>query len=192
MTDDDNRRDGLTAIPLAARAEWREKVVTTDPPRYIPHSEWELDIFLSADAPMRAAVVLISAGHIQWGLEPHVPASELKVRARFAPYSWKTSDEVQVGIGWQRLAVTDPDLKQDPRQVVEIIVPPRAATGSVVPVAALATHALQLSVFPVAERDTEPRRMDRWRVRPSLAHALPGELRELSSGHQTGTGPLPA
>ena len=58
--------------------------------------------------------------------------------------------------------------------------------GEVVRIASVPAHAIKLLVFPVAAADTETRRHDRWRVRPSLADALPAELSGLASGHQTG------
>jgi hypothetical protein len=189
MAEDDNRASGLTEVPIHASAEWREKVVTTDPPRYVPHSEWSIDVGLAAAAPVRLAVVVQGPGFLRWGLRPEEPSSALNLRASFFPHDWSASDDVQINLSWQRVTVTDPDLKADPRPFVGVTLPSEAFTGDLTPIAIVEKHGLELSWIAFAEGDTERRRHDRWRVRPDLTAALPEPLRGLTSGHQTGAEP---
>lgn len=49
---------GLARIPLTVESEWVSKTVTTDPPRYTPHTEWTLAIHLRADEPIRVVALL--------------------------------------------------------------------------------------------------------------------------------------
>ena len=48
----------LTELPLGVFSAWKSKVVTTNPPKYIPHDEWRLEVRLKARSRLRAAIVL--------------------------------------------------------------------------------------------------------------------------------------
>lgn len=43
----------LTRLSVNFSAEWQSKTVTTGPPKWIPHEEWRLVVFLHAPAPIR-------------------------------------------------------------------------------------------------------------------------------------------
>jgi hypothetical protein len=161
--------------------------VTTDPPRYVPHLEWTLAFTVAAEQPLRLAVMLEAPSEVAWGLVAHTPSTSPKVEAKFFPYDWSKSDDVQVNFEWQRLRVSDPELKDDPRRVVTAIAPTEAETGSRIPVATLPAHDLTLALIALADRDTERRREGRWRLRPALADALEPLGSLLASGHQNGT-----
>lgn len=178
--------DELTHVPLEVSADWLPKTVTTEPPRYIPHTEWKLALKLKAARPVRAAVFLTRGRETAWGLRPHEAATEIELSASFFPYDWASSDEVQVNFEWKLAAVTDPALKSDPRDVVKVTVPTTSETGEVFQVAELPGHAITLAALAIVDRDTETRRLDRWRITPELATNLPEHLVPLTSGRQSG------
>lgn len=128
---------------------------------------------------------------IQWGLRPDGPSSSVAVSLDFFPFDWATSDDVQLNFGWQRVGVTDADLKEDPPAATELILPKHGTTGQVIPVAALRKHDIQMALFPLAQEDVESRRQDRWRLRPGLVESLPPGLAPLASGPQNGSSPQP-
>ncbi len=177
----------VTRIPLTIESAWQSKTVTTDPPRLTPHLEWDLAITLTADEPLRLAVIIEAPQRIDWGLVHSTPATTVKATATFAPHDWSNSESVQVRFEWQRVNVTDSLLKNDPRQAVTVVAPPTAETASRIPVATMLSHALTLALVPLAERDTEHRHEGRWRLKPALADAVEWNGAVLASGHQAGT-----
>jgi hypothetical protein len=116
----------LTRLPLAVSTEWLSKTVTTDPPRLTPHEEWRLAIRLAASVEFRVAVVLYSPAKGRWGLRPEHPASDAEIMLHFFPHSWSSSDLVQINWGWQRITVTDPEMKLDPRAYATLLEPESA------------------------------------------------------------------
>jgi hypothetical protein len=179
----------LTRIPVTIDSDWQSKTVTTNPPIYTPHLEWALTFALSAVQPLRLAVIVEAHSGTAWGLVSHAPSTTTLATAKFFPYDWAKSDDVQVNFEFQRVRVADPRLKEDPRQAVSVIAPDRAETGSRIPVAALPSQGLTLAVIALAERDTERRREGRWRLKPALAEAVERHGAVLASGHQHGTAP---
>lgn len=176
--------------PLMLSSEWVAKTVTTDAPRYTPYTEWELVFTLEASVPLRAAVFLSQRGETGWGLLQAEPATVLVLRAGFSPFDWARSEDVQVSFEWQRINVTDRDLKLNPRDVVQVTAPAQARTAELVKVAELPSHGITMEAAAFAETDTERRRHDRWRVRPTLTERLPERLRPLGGGQQSGSVPL--
>lgn len=177
---------GLNRIPITVDSEWISKIVTTDPPRYTPHTEWTLVIRVHADVPIRVVALLAEPDETAWGLQPDGPAQELELRALFTPHDWAKSDDVHISFGYQRLVVTDPAVKLDPRRVVKVESGSSAQTGRVTIVASVPAHAISLAVFALTLEDTQARRLHRWRVKPALAAHLPEQLVPLTSGHQSG------
>jgi len=187
-----NRRYGqnvleTTRIPLTIDSQWQSKTVTTDPPTYVPHLEWVLGFTITAAEALRLAVVVESRTDVAWGLVSRDPSASPRVEVKFLPYAWTKSDDVQVNFEWQRVTVTDPQLKDDPRRVVAVVAPARAETASRIPVATLPSHGLTLAMILLAARDTEHRRQGRWRLKPELAEAIEPYGPVLASGHQAGT-----
>jgi hypothetical protein len=178
--------DGLSRVPLDLSVEWLPKTVTTEPPKYIAHTEWTLALRVMAATPVRAAVFLTRGPDTEWGLRPDEAATEIVLPASFFPHDWSSSDEVQVNFGWRMATVTDPALKSDPREVVKVTAPTTAETGEVFQVAELPPHAITLAAIAIVDRDIERRRLDRWRIKPELASKLPEQLAPLTSGHQSG------
>ncbi len=176
----------LTRIPIRLAAPWRSKTVTTDPPRLTPHLEWGLTLSISADIPVRVAAFLEAPGETQWALSDVDASTEMELRADFFPFSWTQSDEVQVTFGFRRFAITDLALKNDPRMVVDVVVPPIAMTAEAFAVARIPAHAITLTAIVIAEVDTQRRRHGRWRIDPRHADELPVRLVPLTSGYQTG------
>jgi hypothetical protein len=176
----------LTRLPLAVSTDWLSKTVTNNPPRLTPHTEWRLAIRLAASVEFRFAVVLYSPAKMRWGLRPEPPARDAEVMLHFFPHSWSSSDLVQINWGWQRVTVTDPEMKRDPRAYATVLSPEDAVTGKIVSVCAVERHGLTAAVLALAREDTEARRSDRWRVRPERVSHLPQSLVAMSSGRQSG------
>lgn len=177
---------GLTQVEVAIESGWSSKIVTTDPPRYTPHTEWWLAIRLRAAARVRVVALLVDRDETAWGLQPGGAKQEAELRASFFPYDWNNSNDVLINFGYQRAAVTDPNLKSDPRNVVTVEQTLRGQTGTVINIAELPAHAISLAMFVVAEEDVEVRRLHRWRIKPRVGEHLPKHLLPLTSGHQTG------
>ena len=178
--------DAVTRVPLSASAEWQDKRVTTDPPRYIPHLEWMLLVRLAAPMPLRVVVLLNCSNETQWGLLDAEPSRDIAFTTKFFPDDWTASDDVQVNVGGPRLNVTDARLKADPRQAVNITLPSAPVTGDEFSVAELPDHGIEVRAVSFAAQDTEHRRLHRWRVKPTLASVLPPRLAQLTSGRQSG------
>jgi hypothetical protein len=176
----------LTHLPVQLSVEWRSKTVTTDPPRYTPHTERGFALTLAGSAPMQVAVFLRHGQDMAWGLRPGSAATEVELRADFFPYDWARSDDVQVNFGWQRIEVTDPALKSDPRERVLVLAPPAVETGEIFAVAEIPAHGIVLEALAIVEVDTERRRQDRWRIKPEFSTSLPAQLVPLTSGSQSG------
>ena len=176
-----------TRIPLDIESAWQSKRVTTNPPIYTAHLEWALAFTITAAEPLRLAVLVEAPSEIAWGLVARDASTNAQAEAKVFPYAWSDSDDVQVNFEWQRASVTDPQLKEDPRQVVRVIAPRQAETASRIPVATLPAHDLTLAVMALAERDTEPRREGQWRLKPALAEAIEWHGAVFASGHQSGT-----
>jgi hypothetical protein len=177
----------LMRMPVAVSVEWRSKRVTTDPPRYAEHLEWEAAIALRAPGPMRVAALLTHGNETHWGLQSDEPAAELELSAKFFPWRWRTSEAVQVSFEGRRTRVTDAALKQDARAVALVTAPASARTGEITSVLQLPAHAITLSFIAFAEGDTETRRLHRWRVKPAVMAQLAERLAPLASGYQSGT-----
>jgi hypothetical protein len=178
--------DELERLRLGLSAEWSSKTVTTDPPRYVPHEVWSLTVQVAAESSFRVAHILRCEQRLSWGLSRRLPATRFTLGVRFSPHAWKTSDGVQINFGGRRVTVTDPVLKEDPRGSVAVTLPETAETGGLIPVCEVPEHGISVVVLGIAERDTEERRNERWRVRPRLASRLPAGLEPLASGYQSG------
>lgn len=176
----------LTRVPLDLMSEWTSKIVTTNPPRYVPHPEWSLRLRVVAPTPVRSVVLFRLDREVVWGLVAAEPSPVSELRVDFRPHDWASSDAVHVLFEWQRVVVTHAALKVDPRSGVNVLVPATARTGDVIPVADLSAHALDLAMLVVAEPDTERRRMGRWRIKRRFAAGLPEDLIDLTNGEQTG------
>ena len=174
-------------IPVGVAVAWHSKAVTTDPPRLAEHLEWQAVFTLSSPAPIRAVALMERGGELQWGLRPEEPALELELCARFFPWRWRTSDAVQIGFEGRRTRVTDRALKQDARDVAEIVAPASTQTRELARVMRLPAHEIALAFLAFADEDTETTRLGRWRVRPAVADELPERLAPLASGYQSGT-----
>ena len=176
----------LTHLPLRVSVEWLSKTVTTDPPRYTPHTEWALALTLAAPTPIQVAVFLRHGRDTAWGLRPGPASAEVELRGDFFPLDWTRADDVQVNFGWQRITVTDSELKSDPRERVVVTAPAAVETGEVFAVAEVPAHGIILEALPIVEVDTEHRRQDRWRIKPEFSASLPEQLLPLTSGRQSG------
>lgn len=176
----------LQRVALELSAEWRHREYTTDPPRYVPHLEWDLWIRVMSAVPVRCAAVLRRQEDLLWALVGWEPQSDLELRMRFAPHAWSSSDAVHVGFEGPEVLVTDSALKADPRSSVELGLPATARTGEFIAVANVPAHGLEFGMIAFAESDTEKRRMNRWRVKPAFLDDLPPGLAGLASGHRHG------
>jgi hypothetical protein len=175
------------SIPVAVSSAWRSTAVTTDPPRAAEHLVWQALFTLTAAEPIRVAAFLEHGGELHWALRPEEPARELELCARFSPWRFRTSEAVAINFEGRQIRVTDAVLKQDARDVAEIVAPTGAQTREITPVLRLPGHGVALAFLAFAEEDTETTRLGRWRLRPAVAAGLAERLAPLASGYQTGT-----
>jgi hypothetical protein len=199
MTDDDNqppvRLAGLATLPVRGASRWVSKIVTTNPPKYIPHEEYSLVFAFECSVPVLPVPILMdgptglfvkswrSAAKCEWELH-----------LAFMPYDWTTSDAIQIclvagNIGGPRTQVEDPEFKKDPRRfVVPKIAEGRSvSTGCVLNLATITVgRGIAAKVIFVAKSDTD-RRRGRWHLKQEFFPTLPQDLQFLASGDTTGT-----
>ena len=154
---------------------WVPKIVTTDPPRLVAHTEWRLEYRVVAATLIRAIHLRQCGSTLSWTIPHGEGRQELAFETTFGPRDLgdAVADERTPPI--------------DPREVVEVVAPGAATTGVVVPLAAIPAAETTISAFVLDEIDVEVRREDRWRVSPALREALPDHLKELTSGRRRGT-----
>jgi hypothetical protein len=180
----------LHVRPVRMATVWVPKIVTTDPPRLVPHTEWRLDLKIVSAILIRTAVVFQRGRDVAWGLPSDQARQEAGLCVSFTPADWQNSDRVTIGLGWRITLVEDVALKEDPRRSVDVLAPETATTGAVITVARIPRHDITLSVLPLDVLDVEARRESRWRVRPDLRDSLPTYLADMASGRQSGAGQL--
>jgi hypothetical protein len=177
--------------PTRIGASWIEKTVTTDPPKYVPHTEYALVFRLESDIDILLALMLVDAGKGQFARSWRSKARrEWKLRLSFFPMDWKRSDATQVNFEGLSTIADNADLKHDPRPFVrtrlldgELTV----ANGSVLSAAYIdINRRIECRMLAVAKMDTDANR-GRWTLKPALADSLPTELRFLVSGKTGGT-----
>ena len=174
----------LARAELRVTAEWRAREYTTDPPRYTHYTAWLLVFTISCDTPIRIATVVTRGAEVRWGLVRETAAShELSAFFSGAP----SADRAGVHFGNFGFAVLDAEMKADPKVMVELG-DVRGSTGDVLNLATIPRHKIALQLMAFAPEDTQNRRMQKWRVRPRLAEALPPPLRGMASGFQGGNG----
>jgi len=181
---------------LQCAVEWRPKRVTTRSPIVGTHEEWALYFNFSCATEILLAVVLRVGSKGSFGrLGGQAAATHSEARLAITPYAWHESDDVQVslfqrGTSWSdgvRFAVTDPALKRDPREVVEIAPKSGAefTTGFAYELARAPSVGLAAYAAVLDRRDTISRR-GRWRLRPALATDVPSAYTFLLIGDRGG------
>jgi hypothetical protein len=84
----------------------------------------------------------------------------VEVPILFVPDDWTTSDAVHVRFHWEYTTVTDPALKENPRSVVNVVLPSMGRTGDVISVAELPAHDISLGILALVPGDIPPARDD--------------------------------
>jgi hypothetical protein len=177
----------LKRLQLEVSSAWQRRQYTTDPPRYVPFDVWSLVIKLACAEPIRVVRLLTVGRELRWGMDGGPERSTVRtLRVRFHPNDWLHSNQVHMSFEQAAVSIDDADLKADPRKHVEIRTGD-AVTGESTLVATLPRLGVSFSVIAFAHDDTETRRLERWRVHPRFKDQLPRQLRDLASGHQSGT-----
>jgi hypothetical protein len=143
-------------IPLTVSAEWETRHWTTDPPRYHPHTGWEVIVRVNASEPLRAA---IASGPFPAYRLARQTAGEDEVVLRV----WGMSENEP-----SPAERTDPWLTLGPPVV-------GATTWQVIAL----DNETKVLVFP--RRDTTSRAKGRWIVRHDLQLELPPEFAALTT-----------
>jgi hypothetical protein len=141
---------------------------------------------MESDDALCVCARLQRGGGLHWALYSSAadtvsPYLALLINVRDDP----SCDRVSLDFGGGRVAVSDGVLKQDPPAQVILTVAASEATGRLIPVGEVPRIDMTFSVFLVAAADLR-RRRGKWKVRDELAEALPAELRELTTGRQSG------
>jgi hypothetical protein len=50
--------ENIATFPVQMKCQWKEKIVTTEPPRYIPHPEYSLECELMAEVSFLVILLL--------------------------------------------------------------------------------------------------------------------------------------
>jgi len=180
---------------------WVPEVVTTDPPKYIPHTEYSWACQLVAEVPLLAALLLEDEDGLYWGRSGRSSAAAaLEIGLSFLPTSWNTSDKVLISLSQRGLSspsyvqvtVDDAPLKQDPRAFVKLDLSDGALihTGTLISIGTVNSHnALSARLVVVAQTDTESCRCSRWRIKRRTPVSLPLSLSFLNTGRWAGFSP---
>jgi hypothetical protein len=155
-------------------------------PKLAPHEEWELVVEVAAESPIRLVQALYTESSVWWGLVGGRSPNSIEVRMRFSPMPWRTSDDVQIGMGGLRVTVTDRALMLNPSKLVSVLLPETSQTGHLVDVCEIPAHRVRTAILPVVTQDTGTRRLGKWRILPKFVDVLPPELRQVISGKQYG------
>jgi len=179
---------------------WLPKVVTTDPPRYVPHTEYSWTCDLVGEVPILGAQLFEEEDGLSWKRSSRDSGSvTLTIGLSFFPHDWNRSDEVQLVLsqgpsGWSgtQLTVRDASLKQDPRDFVGLDLADGKVfqTGALIRIGTVnSRRPLSAWLVAVAQADTESCRASRWRIRRRIPVDLPFALSFLKSGRRAGTFP---
>jgi hypothetical protein len=173
-------------MPISVAYEWHTKVVTTDPPKLIPHDEYFLIVELRAEEPFRVVSLSSCGDWLGWDMSRAEPSTIIEHRINFLPYSWTMNDAVTVSHASLRAGVVDAELKRDPRPLTLTPAPSVVESGEEITICEIPRHAVRLSILVIATEDTERRRASRWRVRPQCWDGLPTEIPGLVGGRMNG------
>jgi hypothetical protein len=189
----------LQRFPVQVQSFWKSKIVTTDPPKYYPHTEYSIIYdLLSTDTVFLAVLMLRSRDKLNYQRFWRSAANaSLTINLSFFPWDWKQSDKVQISFyqqvpiqgGGVSVVTNSSRLKQDPKQLVHNWEKAhcKIQTGAVVPFASIDIPGpLQAEVLLVAKGDTQ-KTQGKWRLKPSLNDGLPDSLAFLTNGRCTGT-----
>lgn len=182
---------GLTPLPVQISGRWEMKTVTTDPPQYIPHTEYSIVLDVECSELFLPVAMLIDAGRGRFARPWRSKArTALQLRLVFFPCDWKHSDQVQINFEGVCAFVDSSTLKQDPRSLTETSLIGQgheASTGRIITVAAmLPDKQVSAQLLLILKSDTEPQK-GRWALKSSAAANLPEPLRFLSTGQSAGT-----
>jgi hypothetical protein len=177
------------------------KTFTTDPPRYISHTEYSWECELIGEVPILAALLLEDGSGLHWGRSGRKSAATaLVIRLAFLPYGWKSSDELQINLSQRscyesnsvRVAVHDASLKQNPSGLVKLDLTDGGVveTGSMIRAATIISQEfISAGLVVVAQSDTESCRGSRWRIRRRIPVETPFALSFLTTGRRSGFSP---
>ncbi len=190
MADEFQEIAGLRHVSMRVAGSWVEKTVTTDPPRYVPHTEYALVLRVECDVELLLAVMLVDAGKGQFGKQWRSAARcEWEIRLSFFPLDWRRTEAVRVNFEGLTTTVEHADLKSNLRPFVAtrlVNVERIVASGSILTVASIdAGRRIDCSIVAVAKADTDSKR-GRWALKPELSAGLPTAMRFLLSGATAG------
>ena len=182
--------DDLMHVPVRVVASWIPKTVTTDPPKYVPHTEYALAWTFECAIPVLPVMMLANGQQGQFTKPWRSSAMQaLQCRLSFSPGDWKTSQQVWINFEGLQIIVEDLNLKHDPRTHVrtELLGEQHIIeTGCVVTLAAVDTESrIDASLLLVAKCDTDAKR-GRWALKQSVGSHLPARLLFLLHGQCAG------
>jgi hypothetical protein len=181
---------GLRKLPVGVSWEWQAKTVATRNPRG-EHTEWRLEMELSASSPFLAALMVETSSTTRNGRIPASSAhTRLQVSLIFGPWDWHQSPDVSlavnqrakgVGDGVRTLLSSEPVKLAPPEHTEFLVENGLAETGTKQPLLAISDLAVISCVL--VDRSDVLVSHDRWRVPES---SLGPELTWLATGRRSG------
>ncbi len=145
-------------LPISLSMEWRRRSWTTNPPKYEPHFQWSVSLRISAEEPLRVALV----------------------RGNDIKKLMERSSNPSLGILWLMDNAEPTAVEQrDPWSALGVVKPTQSATWELIPVIAARDNAPGTALIAVPRRDTELLRRGCWRIRRELWPYLSGTLLQL-------------
>lgn len=193
--------ESLITFPVQVKGYWNSKIVTTEPPKYIPHTEYSFECELLAETPVLVVLFLKSDNVLHFQKFGRSAASpNINIHLSFFPYDWNNSSQVQISLyqqvisqgGGLQLAINSESLKQDPRQLVDVDLFSSGIinTGQIINLASIRLSysiVAQFLVIPVSETESVH---GRWRLKKAISAELPSSLSFLTQGRCIGQMPL--
>lgn len=188
---------GLRKANVRANCRWVTQVVTTDPPKCVPHNKylWEADLF--AEEPILATLFIGVGRCVKYSkLGRSSAARNLNVSLRFHPDDWTHAGGVLVNL-YQISPVASfgiyvecesTVLSRDPKRLVEVMSDGKVIveTGFVLELARIPLpDPVHAALMLIAKSDTEYYHW-RWRLKRRLRGNLPHCLEFLSKGRCSG------
>lgn len=165
-----------TGIPLAIDAHWQTRFWTTNPPIYIPHTEWALAVTVTAVVPFRLARLDLSP-----------TGTTVSKYDRRESLDRDGSRYEVAGMGATEIEPARA-LLDSPWRALKTDAPKCPVSWEVIPVLRDALGAARVAIIAFPRQDTDGLRAGQWRVREGLRQFLPVQSEAFNRGIRVASG----
>ena len=181
--------DGIAEEPVSVRAQWIAREYATRRPRPATFQQWSLSFDVECEAAdVLVARVLAISGVARFGRTHRSGAARShSFSLAFRWHDYGSSDAISIAFtDGNDLSVDDRELGLRPQEAVDIVVPERPTTGSVLPLARVSTvDNLEAQIICVLKSDTVNTH-GRWALKPEFHATLLDQYAFLATGAVSG------